>query len=109
MGTVGYMSPEQAKAVPADYRSDQFSLGAILYEMATGKRAFQRDTGVQTLSAIIESEPQSLAELNPSLPAHLRAIVMRCLSKDPSERYDSTRDLARDLKTEELKRLVPAN
>ena len=99
MGTVGYMSPEQAKAVPADYRSDQFSLGAILYEMATGQRAFQRDTAVQTLSAIIESEPKPLAELSPSLPAHLRAIVMRCLSKDPQERYESTRDLARDLKS----------
>jgi TolB-like protein len=99
MGTVGYMSPEQAKAVPADYRSDQFSLGAILYEMATGQRAFQRDTAVQTLSAIIESEPKPLAELSPSLPSHLRAIVVRCLSKDPHERYDSTRDLARDLKS----------
>jgi TolB-like protein len=99
MGTVGYMSPEQAKAVPADYRSDQFSLGAILYEMATGQRAFQRDTAVQTLSAIIESEPKPLAELSPSLPSHLRAIVMRCLSKEPHERYDSTRDLARDLRS----------
>jgi TolB-like protein/Flp pilus assembly protein TadD len=99
MGTVGYMSPEQAKAVPADYRSDQFSMGAILYEMATGQRAFQRDTAVQTLSAIIESEPKPLAELSPSLPSHLRAIVMRCLSKDPHERYDSTRDLARDLRS----------
>jgi serine/threonine-protein kinase len=99
MGTVGYMSPEQAKGLTADFRSDQFSLGAILYEMATGRRAFQRDTAVQTLSAIIESEPASLSDVSPSLPAHLRAIVTRCLAKDPHDRYDSTRDLGRDLKS----------
>jgi serine/threonine-protein kinase len=95
MGTVGYMSPEQAKGQPVDYRADQFAFGAILYEMATGKRAFQRHTAVETLSAIIKEEP----DLKADLPANLRAMVERCLTKAPEERYGSTRDLARDLKS----------
>jgi eukaryotic-like serine/threonine-protein kinase len=99
MGTVGYMSPEQASGKPADFRSDQFALGSILYEMATGKRAFQRNTGAETLSAIIRDEPEPVAQVNPKAPAPLRWIVERCLAKDPDERYASTRDLARDLKS----------
>jgi TolB-like protein len=93
------MSPEQAKGQPADYRSDQFSFGAILYEMVTGKRAFQRDLSVQTLSAIIEQEPAAIAVIHPETPPHLRVTVERCLTKNPEERYDSTRDLARELKS----------
>jgi Tol biopolymer transport system component len=99
MGTVGYMSPEQASGKPADFRSDQFALGSILYEMATGKRAFQKGTGAQTLAAIIQDEPEPVAQVNPRAPAPLRWIVERCLAKDPDERYASTRDLARDLKS----------
>ncbi len=99
MGTIGYMSPEQASGKPADFRSDQFALGSILYEMATGKRAFQRNTGAETLTAIIRDEPESVAQVNPRAPAPLRWIVERCLAKDPDERYASTRDLARDLKS----------
>jgi Tol biopolymer transport system component len=99
MGTVGYMSPEQASGKPADFRSDQFALGSILYEMATGKRAFQKGTGAQTLAAIIQDEPEPVAQVNPKAPAPLRWIVERCLAKDPDERYASTRDLARDLKS----------
>src|SRR5262249_34719227 len=97
LGTVGYMSPDQASGHPDDYRSDQFSLGTILYEMATGKRAFDRSTRVQTLSAIIQEEPEPIGTLNPRTPAPLRWIVERCLAKDREERYASTRDLARDL------------
>ncbi|HET7292340.1 MAG TPA: protein kinase [Vicinamibacteria bacterium] len=97
LGTVGYMSPEQASARALDFRSDQFSLGVILYEMTTGKRAFQRDTAAQTLAAIIQDEPAPIASLNPRTPASLRWIVERCLAKDPEERYASTLDLARDL------------
>jgi hypothetical protein len=97
LGTAGYMSPEQASGEPADFRSDQFSLGSILYEMATGKRAFERPTSVQTLSAIIESEPEPLATAAPRLPASLLWVVERCLAKDPEDRYGSTKDLARDL------------
>jgi Tol biopolymer transport system component len=97
MGTVSYMSPEQASGEPVDYRSDQFSLGSILYEVACGKKAFPRKTAAETMAAIIRDEPESLAKLRPDLPIPLRWIVDRCLAKDPDERYASTRDLARDL------------
>jgi Tol biopolymer transport system component len=97
LGTVGYMSPEQASGVPADFRSDQFSLGAILYEMVAGRRAFEGPTDAQTLAAIIEDEPPPLSVAAPAAPASLAAIVERCLEKDPDDRYDSTRDLSRDL------------
>jgi serine/threonine protein kinase/Tol biopolymer transport system component len=99
MGTVGYMSPEQAAGRPLDFRSDQFSLGTILYEMAAGKKAFRRDTAAETLVAIIRDEPEPLAQANAKLPPPLRWIVERCLEKDPEERYASTRDLAHDLAT----------
>ncbi|HYX21241.1 MAG TPA: serine/threonine-protein kinase [Thermoanaerobaculia bacterium] len=99
MGTAGYMSPEQASGQPVDYRSDQFSLGAILYEMATGHRAFQRKTGAETLAAIIRDEPVPLAQAAPKAPAPVRWIVERLLAKDPEERYASTKDLARDLRS----------
>jgi len=99
LGTVGYMSPEQASGRPLDFRSDQFSLGAIFYEMATGSRAFQRGTAPETLTAIIREEPESPAALNPAIPAPFRWILERCLQKDPEERYASTRDLARDVKS----------
>ena len=98
LGTVGYMSPEQAAGQPAIAQSDQFSLGAIVYEMATGQRAFARQTSVQTLSAILESEPTPLQELNPTFPATARWIVERCLAKRPENRYASTGDLAHDLR-----------
>lgn len=97
VGTIGYMSPEQASGRPLDHRSDQFSFGAILYEMATGKIAFKRETAAQALAAIIEGQPEPIAKVNPKVPAHLKAIVERCLEKEPSERYESTRDLAREL------------
>jgi tetratricopeptide (TPR) repeat protein len=97
LGSVGYMSPEQASGRPLDFRSDQFSCGAILYEMVTGHAAFRRPTPAQTLSAIIEDEPRPIAELNPAVPPPLRWIIERCLAKDPAERYASTRDMARDL------------
>ncbi len=99
MGTVGYMSPEQASGRPVDFRSDQFALGSILYEMATGKRAFQRPTGAQTMAAIIQDEPEPVAQVSPKTAPPFRWIVERCLAKDPDERYASTRDLARDLKS----------
>jgi len=91
------MSPEQASGEPLDFRSDQFSLGSIVYEMATGKRAFQRKTAAETMSAIIREEPEPLASLRPDLPPPARWILERCLSKDREDRYASTKDLARDL------------
>jgi Tol biopolymer transport system component len=97
LGTVGYMSPEQASGRPLDFRSDQFSLGSILYEMATGRRAFSRSTTAEALVAIMREEPEPIATLSPGLPAPVRWVIERCLAKDPGERYVSTRDLARDL------------
>ena len=99
MGTVGYMSPEQASGREVDYRSDQFSLGSILYELATGNRAFQRNTGAETLTAIIREEPVPVGQANPRVPAPVRWIVERCLAKEPEERFASTKDLARDLRS----------
>jgi serine/threonine protein kinase len=97
VGTVGYMSPEQASAGQVDFRSDQFAFGSILYEMATGKRAFQKKTAVETLTAILNEEPEPIAVLNLQVPAPLRWIVERCLAKEPEARYSSSRDLAKDL------------
>jgi TolB-like protein len=98
LGTVGYMSPEQVAGAAVDYRSDQFAVGLILYELAAGSRAFDRDTAPQTLAAIIEDEPPPLETRNPRVPPQLARIVARCLSKRPADRYESTRDLARDLR-----------
>ncbi len=97
LGTVAYMSPEQASGRPVDFRSDQFALGSVLYEMATGRQAFRRETYAETLTAIIREEPEPIASLNAGLPAPLWWIIQRCLAKDPRERYASTHDLARDL------------
>jgi dipeptidyl aminopeptidase/acylaminoacyl peptidase len=97
MGTVAYMSPEQASGEPLDFRSDQFSLGSMLYEMTTGQKAFQKKTAAETMSAIIRDEPEPVAKLRPDLPLPVRWMLERCLAKDREERYASTRDLARDL------------
>jgi serine/threonine protein kinase/Tol biopolymer transport system component len=98
LGTPAYMSPEQASGRPLDFRSDQFAVGVILYEMLGKRRTFQRATAVQTLSAVIQDEPEPLERLNPRVPAPLRWAITRCLSKDPEDRYHATRDLARELK-----------
>ena len=97
-GTPGYMAPEQVASRPIDFRTDQFALGAIVYEMITGRRAFKRDTTAQTMAAIIEAEPAPLAESAPDTPIQLVTVVERCLAKDPANRYGSTQDLARDLR-----------
>jgi serine/threonine protein kinase len=99
LGTVGYMSPEQASGKAVDFRSDQFSFGTILYEMITGKLPFQRNTPAETLTAIIREDPEPVSTSNPQIPQLLSWIVDRCLAKDPDERYESTRDLARDLRS----------
>src|SRR6266851_4808979 len=95
VGTVSYMSPEQARGQEVDARSDQFSFGLIVYELAAGKRAFVRSSTAETMAAIIRDEAEPLP---PTVPAPLRWVVDRCLAKDPAERYDSTRDLYRELK-----------
>jgi Tol biopolymer transport system component len=97
LGTVPYMSPEQAAGRPVDFRSDQFSFGSILYEMATGRRAFEADTTPQTLAAILEAEPTPVVELNNRVPAALVGLIERCLARDPGGRYDSTGDVVKEL------------
>jgi len=79
MGTAGYMSPEQVRGLPANPASDTFSLGCILYEMVCGRRAFQAETGAQTMAAIIEKEPPPTGG-----PARLDEVVIRCLRKGPA-------------------------
>jgi serine/threonine-protein kinase len=93
LGTVGYMSPEQARGLTADFRADQFSLGAILYEMITGRRAFDGETVADRFSAILRDEPQLPKDARPEF----QTIVGRCLCKEPDGRYRSTRELADEL------------
>lgn len=97
LGTVEYMSPEQAAGRQVDFRSDQFSLGSLIYAILTGKRPFHRDTPVQTLSQIIETEPTPVTHLNPNVPRSVQAVIERCLMKDPQKRYDSTVELSETL------------
>jgi len=99
MGTVPYMSPEQARGGDADFRSDQFALGVMIYELTTAAHPFKRETAVQTLSAIVAEEPLDLAQAAPTLPVALRWLIRRLLSKNPRERFADTADLAADLRT----------
>ena len=94
MGTVGYMSPEQVRGEAADARSDIFSLGAVLYEMLTGKRAFRRETSAETMTAILREEPQELSETGWQGPPELQRILGRCLEKNVEQRFQSASDLA---------------
>jgi hypothetical protein len=97
MGTVAYMSPEQASGHPVDFRSDQFAFGSMLHEMATGKQPFRRASAVQTLAAIVQDDPEPIATSASKIPAPLRWTIDRLLAKEPKDRYTSTDDLAREL------------
>ena len=97
LGTLGYVSPEQASGKPADYRADQFALGALMYEMATRDRPFKRATMLESLAATIRDEPEPVRSKRADVPAPFAWIIERCLAKDPNDRYASTSDLARDL------------
>jgi len=97
VGTASYMSPEQARGADVDFRTDQFSLGSVLYEMATGRTAFKRDSVAETMTAILREEPLPVRDLAPASPPPLRWIIERCLAKEREGRYDSTQDLAREL------------
>src|SRR6266853_4919454 len=97
LGTVEYMSPEQASGHRLDFRSDQFSFGSVLYEMVTGKRAFQRSTAAETLVAILREQPELIVGQNPDVPAPLCWVIERCLTKELDKRSASSRDLAREL------------
>jgi tetratricopeptide (TPR) repeat protein/predicted Ser/Thr protein kinase len=98
LGTVGYMSPEQATGKPLDARSDQFAFGAILYELATGKPAFDAPNAIDTLSAILHEDPPPIAGINPKVPEPFSWIVDRLLSKKPDDRYPTTREAALELR-----------
>src|ERR1039457_6098197 len=98
LGTVGYMSPDQASGRIVDFRSDQFSFGTILYELVTGRRAWRRATPAETLVAIMREDPAPISSGDHIVPAPVGRIVERCLAKDPGDRYGSTRDLAGDLR-----------
>jgi Tol biopolymer transport system component/tRNA A-37 threonylcarbamoyl transferase component Bud32 len=93
IGTVAYMSPEQADGHPVDARSDIFSFGAVLYEMATGKRAFMGDSKLSTLASVLHSDPVPPSQLGPAIPRDVERIISRCLRKDPQRRWQSMADI----------------
>src|SRR6266404_4352788 len=103
LGTVGYMSPEQAqgKTAEIDHRSDIFSFGCILYEAATGRRAFEGKDALDSLHKIVHAPTPQVSDINPAAPAELQKIVRRCLSKDPEKRYQSIKDVS--IEMEELR------
>ena len=101
LGTANYMSPEQVRGQAVDYRSDQFSFGVILYEMVTGKQAFHRESAILTMSAVVTDDPPVMDQaVQSKLPPPLRWSMERCLAKEPTRRYESTRDLYQDLRAQ---------
>jgi eukaryotic-like serine/threonine-protein kinase len=98
VGTLPYMAPESIQGRPADLRSDIFSFGCVLYEMISGRRAFTGESRLSIVAAILEKDPQPMASLQSLTPAALEHVVFRCLMKDPEERWQSSRDLSRELK-----------
>jgi len=101
LGTIGYMAPEQARGEPADARSDVFAVGCVLYEMLTGRAPFQRTTPAETLAALLHEDPEPLRTLAPDLHSSLSRVVMRCLEKEPGERFQSAADVAFALRAAE--------
>ena len=97
LGTVPYMSPEQAEGKNVDPRSDVFSLGTILYEMASGARPFRGDTPMSTIGAILKNEPDPITDLKRSFPRHAGRVIHRCLAKDPDRRYQTALDVRNEL------------
>jgi serine/threonine protein kinase len=97
LGTLEYMSPEQASGRAVDHRTDQFSLGLILHEMAAGRPVFRRDTPAQVLAAVIERDADPLRRVRPDVPAALETLVVRCLQKDPERRFARTDEIAAEM------------
>src|SRR5262249_54742820 len=107
MGTVSYMSPEQARGTQVDSRTDIFSLGLVLFEALTGKRAFERDSPVETLTAIINEPTPSLSEFNATVPLEAQNIIDRALAKDANDRYQHAGDMRLDLLS--VRRAIDSN
>ncbi len=99
MGTAPYMSPEQVEGRAMDHRTDIFSLGIVLYEMATGRRPFTGDTSAALVSSILRDSPPTVTEINESLPRHLARIIQHCLEKDLDARYQSAKDVCNELRS----------
>ncbi|MGA3225002.1 MAG: serine/threonine-protein kinase [Acidobacteriaceae bacterium] len=97
VGTVAYMSPEQAKGAPLDSRTDLFSLGAVIYEMATGKTPFKGDSTAEVFAALLREDPPPVSTVNPAMPRQLDPIVAKLLAKDVARRYASAEELQEDL------------
>ena len=97
LGTAGYMAPEQVRGQQADHRSDIFALGCVLYEMVAAKNPFKRDTGVQTLEAILEDEPEELSSSGIDVPPEYQSAIQKCLQKDPGDRYSSSSQVSEAL------------
>jgi hypothetical protein len=97
IGTVGYMSPEQVRLLPADSRSDIFSFGSILYEMVSGQRAFRGETPTDTMHAILRADPPELSLSQKNISPAVERVIRHCLEKSPEERFQSARDLVFDL------------
>ena len=98
VGTVDYMSPEQALGRAVDHRSDLFSVGVVLYQMATGRLPFPGSSAVETIGLLLHVEPEAIARSNSGVPAELDRIVRKCLEKNADRRYQSARDLLSDLR-----------
>jgi eukaryotic-like serine/threonine-protein kinase len=107
MGTPAYMSPEQTSGRPLDHRTDIFSLGVVLHEMATGRRPFEGTSSAELVSAILRDAPPSVTDARPDLPGDLARIIRRCLEKDPSHRVQTARDVSNEFR--DLARQVPQN
>src|SRR4029077_5668660 len=99
MGTVGYMSPEQVRGQATDHRADIFALGAILYEILTGKRAFKRASSVETMNAILKEEPPELEEVVPGLTPGVDRVVLHFLEKHPPQRFQAARAMELESET----------
>lgn len=105
VGTLGYLPPESLAEEPADSRADQFSFGAILYEMAAGARAFPGRTSLETLAMTVREDPRPLSEVRTDLPPRLAQLITRCLRKDPGERFPGTRILLDEIRA--VRRAIP--
>ncbi len=110
MGTPAYMSPEQTSGRPLDHRTDIFSLGVLLHEIATGRRPFEGNSSAELISAILRDSPPSVTDVRPDLPSDLARIVRRCLEKDPRHRLQTARDVSnefRDMARQTVQKVAP--